>query len=347
MTWVDRDQIRDGVWNMLRVNLGLGADDKLLVITDRPRPEHWTGLDPEVLEQNLRRALLARQVAEVAAEGHRAVSFLTFESTGRSGAEPPPPAPGAMREHDVVVAITSYSLSHTDARQEACRAGARLASMPAFLPEMFYPGGAMSCDYEKLAEETARIASWLTAARSARVTCPAGTDIRFSLEGREGRPDDGIYRTPGRWGNLPAGEAFTAPVEGTGEGRLVVRAGWHPRLEEDMTITLAGGEAHQVTGGGRVGDVLREVLGLTGQPEAALAPRRNLAELGVGTNPNARRLDVTVEAEKIGGTVHLALGDSSHMGGVVTADYHQDFVIPEPDLYLDGVRVMAGGKIVR
>jgi len=49
-------------------------------------------------------------------------------------------------------------------------------------------------------------------------------------------------------------------------------------------------------------------------------------------------------AEKIRGTVHLAISDSSHMGRMVTADLHQDFVIPGPDLLLDGKLVIEGGQ---
>jgi len=349
LAWIDRDAIRQGVLDMLSVNLALRPEESLLVITDRPRPEHWTDLDPDKLEENLRRAFLARLVAEVAAEPYPLVRFVTFESTGRSGAEPPRAAAEAMRAHQVVVAITSYSLTHTEARGDACRAGARVASMPRFVAEMFYPGGAMACDYHQVAAETARIAALLTEATRVRITCPAGTDLAFSIEGRKGLADDGLYTAPGRWGNLPAGEAYCAPLEGTGQGQVVVRAGWHPGLKDEMKILVEAGEAREVTGGGRVGDELRSVLGLAPSEisEAAVRPRRNLGELGVGTNPNASRLDITVEAEKIRGTVHVALGDSSHMGGRVVADFHQDFVIPEPDLYLDDVRVMAAGEWVK
>ncbi len=51
-----------------------------------------------------------------------------------------------------------------------------------------------------------------------------------------------------------------------------------------------------------------------------------------------------LEAEKIKGTVHLAIGDNSHMGGTVTSDLHQDFVIPKPDLRLDENLVIEGGE---
>jgi len=74
--------------------------------------------------------------------------------------------------------------------------------------------------------------------------------------------------------------------------------------------------------------------------------RRNLAEFGVGTNPNAKRPDNLLEGEKIKGTVHVAIGDSSHMGGKVSADLHQDFIIPRPTLVLDGKTIIRDGKLL-
>ncbi|GAI08948.1 unnamed protein product, partial [marine sediment metagenome] len=69
------------------------------------------------------------------------------------------------------------------------------------------------------------------------------------------------------------------------------------------------------------------------------------AELGIGTNPNARRPDNVLEAEKIRETIHIAIGDSSHMGGKVTADLHQDFIVPKPTLKFDGKVIIKDGKI--
>ena len=51
-----------------------------------------------------------------------------------------------------------------------------------------------------------------------------------------------------------------------------------------------------------------------------------------------------LEAEKTKGTVHVAIGDSSHIGGTVIADFREDFVIPEPDLLLDDRLVIEGGE---
>ena len=150
------------------------------------------------------------------------------------------------------------------------------------------------------------------------------------------------YR-PENWGNLPAGEAFVIPLEGSGEGSLVAPAGWYPGLSENMVFTIEKGLVVALDGGGEVGEQFRKLLKFESD-EPLYRARRNLAELGVGTNPNAVRADNVLEAEKILGTVHVAIGDNIHMGGDVESDLHEDFVQPGVDLIVDGSVVILGGK---
>jgi len=346
MSWPTKEAITPGVINMLRVNMGLKAGERLLVATDVPRAEDWQNETQAKLQAMLERAFLARLVAEVAREGCSdcSVAFWPFPATGRHGTEPGEETAARMREAEVVLAITTYSLSHTNARTGATQAGARVASMPEFEPHMLEPGGPMAADYRQIAADCQTFANLLTAAKQVVVRAPHGTDLRFSLEGRPGQADHGMYGTrPGVWGNLPAGETFAIPLEGTGEGVLVAPAGWYPNLKEDMIFRFEKGVVVELTGGGAVGDKFRGLLKL-GDEDPVYKARRNLAELGVGTNPNARKPDNVLEAEKIKGTVHLAIGDNIHMGGVVEADLHDDFVQPQADLYLDGKPVILGGK---
>jgi leucyl aminopeptidase (aminopeptidase T) len=67
---------------------------------------------------------------------------------------------------------------------------------------------------------------------------------------------------------------------------------------------------------------------------------RNLAELGIGTNDKASRPDNVLEAEKILGTIHLALGDNTGFGGTVAAPFHEDYVFYQPTVTL----VMSDGS---
>ncbi|VVB89552.1 Uncharacterised protein [uncultured archaeon] len=64
----------------------------------------------------------------------------------------------------------------------------------------------------------------------------------------------------------------------------------------------------------------------------------NIAELGFGLNPDARMIGNSLEDEKVGGTIHVGLGDSSTIGGDVTAGIHLDAVITEPRI-LDGIEL--------
>ena len=345
MAWPKRELIEEGALSMLRVNMGLGEGERLLVVTDPPNLAHWQDKAPSELMSQLERSMLAKMVAEITKEAfpHSAVEYYPYPSVGMSGGEPGEAVAEKMHQADVVIAITNYSLSHTGARAEATKAGVRIASMPGFVARMFHSGGPMAVDYHQVAVDTERLAELITAAQSAIVRSSAGTDIRFSLAGRSGGVDTGLCTAKGAWSNLPAGEAYTAPVEGTAEGVIVVQPGWYPNLTEDMTLHFHQGLVVRIEGGGKVGERFKGLLKLESEEEIYEA-RRNLAELGIGTNPNAKQPDNVLEAEKIRGTVHLAIGDSSHMGGTVTADLHQDFVIPEPDLLLDGKLVIEGGE---
>ena len=344
---INKGKIRQSVINLFRVNMGLKSGEKVLVVTDIPTLDDWKGKSIDMLTDFTQRTLLAKAVGEIATESFQEcpVEFYVYPSVGRHGAELRAEVAEKLKTVDVLIAITTYSLSHTKAREGATEAGVRVASMPMFLIDMLYPEAPMAADYTKVKEESEKIAKLIANAKEAKIKTPAGTDITFSLEGRDGLVDAGIFTEKGAFGNLPSGEAYIAPVEKTGEGRVVVEKGWHAGLTENMTLVFKGGEVVEITGGAKVGDEFRDLL----KPwinEEPYKSRRNLAELGIGTNPYARRPDNVLEAEKIKGTVHIAVGDNSHFGGRVSADLHQDFVIPRSMLVLDGKTIMKDGKLL-
>jgi leucyl aminopeptidase (aminopeptidase T) len=345
--WPKKDQIRQGILDMLQVNMGLKEGEKLLVVTDLLTPPQWSSLESAELMLASERSMLAKMVAEIASESYSQceVEVFLYPATGQHGAEPGEEVANKMAQADVAIAITTYSLSHTDAREHASQAGARIASMPTFEPQMFYPGGPMAVDYQQVAKDTKVIAELLTTAQQAVVRSREGTDLSFSLAGRPGQADDGIYTTIGAWGNLPGGEAFIAPLEDTAEGQVVVPKGGSVDITEEMTLIFQGGWVREIRGGGKGGDRLRQLMQFDSDAEEHRL-RRNLAELGIGTNPNAKSPVNLLEAEKIKGTVHVAVGDNFHMGGQISCDLHEDFVLPQPDLILDGRVVIKAGQWV-
>jgi leucyl aminopeptidase (aminopeptidase T) len=339
--------ISDVIASRLRVALGVREHETLLVLADTPSSETWSTASTESLEEMSERALMARMVCEAIRMGspHIAAAFTAFPDTGGDGREPPEDVAAAMSASDVALVLTTYSLSHTDARTTACARGARVVTMPGFDAAILRSDGPLTAPLDELTAGASSMSQRLTAANTARLSAPNGTELTFSLQGRGGVGEDGDYARPGAFGNLPAGEAYVAPVEGTAEGRLVVSAGWYPQLADKMVITIRSGRATDIEGGGKVGACLRSMVFPAAHDELPCS-RSSVAELGIGVNPRASRPDNVLEAEKIKGTVHVALGDNAHIGGVNESDFHEDFVVPTPTLELDGVSIIVVGEWV-
>ena len=167
-------------------------------------------------------------------------------------------------------------------------------------------------------------------ARSIRIEAD-GTDLTLSVAGRTWINSDGKR-------NMPSGEIFTGPVEDSATGRL--RCGFPVCRDgrELVGINLEFREGQVVSAQAPSGeDYLLAMLDL--DPGA-----RRLGELGLGLNSGIDRFTGSIlYDEKIGGTVHLALGQSyPETGGVNKSALHWDLIV---DTRTDG-RITADGRLV-
>jgi len=253
-------------------------------------------------------------------------------------AEPPRPVAAAMAAADVVLAPTIQSLSHTAARKAASEAGARIATLPGVTEEML--ARLMNGDLDEMRRRGWAIVNVLNRGARVRITDTNGSDLTFSIEGREGIVDAGELSAKGAFGNLPCGEGFIAPVEGTAEGTLVVDGSIAAigLVESPVQLTIEGG--HLVGATGDEGAQLMELLTPHG-PDGT-----NVAELGIGTNEEAILTGNILEDEKIFGTAHVAFGASAGIGGTVQVPVHLDVVVKEPTVEIDGEAILGGGELL-
>jgi leucyl aminopeptidase (aminopeptidase T) len=260
-------------------------------------------------------------------------------SRATNGEEPPRAVAALLKACDVFMIPTSKSLTHTDARRGACANGARGATLPNINEDMMKR--TLRADYRRIEERTRKVITQIAGAAEARVTTLKGTDITMSLEGRTCHEDTGIITTPGSSTNLPAGEAYLAPVEGTARGRIVADGSCAGIgvLRNPITIEVADGLAADISGG-READALIGLISKFGEDG------RNIAELGIGTNDKAVLSGSTLEDEKVMGTVHIALGDNVSMGGNVSVASHLDLIIKSPTLIIDGKEIIKEGKLL-
>jgi aminopeptidase len=185
--------------------------------------------------------------------------------------------------------------------------------------------------WRELSARQATLIDRLSQASEVRIEAE-GTDLTLSVAGRTWINSDGRR-------NMPSGEVFTGPHETSAEGRIRFAIPSSPRGVEVAGIELEFRAGRVVSARADRGD---EVL------QAMLATddgARVLGELGIGTNVGVdRAIGSILVDEKMGGTVHLALGRSyPETGGTNESAIHWDMIC---DLR-DGGRITADGEPVQ
>ena len=191
--------------------------------------------------------------------------------------------------------------------------------------------------WQELSKQQERLVEWLKGKRTVQLR-GQDTDLTFSIDGRIFLNDDGHY-------NFPGGEFFTGPIEDSANGyiRYSFPASFNGRSVEDVYLRFENGvvvEASAAQGQ----DYLDKMLSLD---EGA----RRLGEFAFGNNPNVKRCTKnTLFDEKMGGTVHLALGASiPQTGGVNHSALHWDMVCDlrsGSEIRVDGELFCKDGKFV-
>ena len=206
-------------------------------------------------------------------------------------------------------------------------------SLPEY--ERFYYRAVLQ-DWPAMARTLGRAKRILEKSRTVRIV-GKGTDLAFSIRGRKAIPCAGEH-------NMPDGEIFTAPVETSVEGKVHFEfpaiaggrevAGIRLRFEKGKVVeaTAEKNEAY-----------LREML--AADPGAC-----RLGEFGIGANAGVTEFtrDILLD-EKMGGTIHLAVGRSyAESGGKNRSAVHWDMIKDlrkEGELYLDGKPVLRTGHL--
>ncbi|TWJ33391.1 aminopeptidase [Geobacter argillaceus] len=345
--------------SLFTVNMGVRPGERIVVFSDTIRDDEHPS--PDDRERRERLFAAAGGASRFAAATYGDTCFEQFPATSGSGAEPPEhlwravfgdaivdslAAAGLLKRliakeastddlaaaremvvagreavAEVVVALANNSTSHTRFRALANAAGTRYASLPHFDPAMFFTS--MQVDWLALAERTRLLGEAVNRAVELLVTTSNGTQMRFGKQGRIAKGDDGLLTMPGSFGNLPAGEVYLAPLEGTASGTMVLEYAPTRKLVTPLTLIVENGEVVDIRGD----EPHREILE---RKFAESRLNRNIAELGIGTNDRASRPDNILEAEKILGTIHIALGDNAGFGGRISTPFHEDYVFYKP-----------------
>lgn len=315
--------LQEGAQKLVHVCANVQPQESVLIITDDQKFEMAQAVRKVVLE-----------------EVHASAALAMIGNQSAGGQEPPAPVTAAMKAADVIIIMTSHSLSQTNARTEAQKAGARVLNIPD--PQMSDLTSAMiTPDFVAISPYIHQVADELTDAKEIRCTAPGGTDITFSGVGMKGRGLDLLAHKPGEFRSMSV-EANIGPAAGTANGTLVVD-GSLPLvgpLDAPIVVTIRDGFAKEITGG-KSAEKFRQILEGFQDPLCY-----NIAEFGIGLNPCAKATGNSyVEDESAISTCHIGFGTNLSQGGTVKASCHIDAIFLSPTIVVDGKKIMEAGRL--
>lgn len=305
----------------LRDYLGLQKNETLLVITD------------EVEKQ------IGMTLFEAGKQLCKESILVEMKSRERNGEEPPEQIAELMKKFDVVICPTYRSLTHTNARREAVKVGVRVATMPGITRSTMIR--CLSADARKVVELTESVKNALENRKEIHILSKNGTNLKMNIDGRKILPSTGVLRNKSESGNLPSGEVYLAPLEGTTNGVIVFDGSIAGIgiLKNPVKVIVKDGYAEKFIGKGEA-KKLAQMLDKVGRDARAIA------EFGIGTNYKAKITGHILEDEKVLGTVHIAFGNNLSMGGVIDVPIHIDGLIKKPTVLVDDVVIMDNGVLL-
>jgi len=320
---IDDNDFRIASKKALLEYLAVQKDERILVLADNTKRE------------------IGLNIYSVAQELGFEAFYLEMKEAKFNGEEPDKVVADLMGQFDVVICPTKRSLTHTDARRMACSKGARVATLPGITKEIFVR--CLNAESDIIEELSNRLVEKFKDVCFVRVVTKLGTDITMDIRNRRVISSTGIIREEGSGGNLPSGEVYLSPVEGSSNGTIVFdgSVAGIGILEAPMKLSVKDGYViNIITNDNHQAKQLLDTLNEVGKDAFAIA------ELGIGTNHKAIISGLILEDEKALKTCHIAMGNNKGMGGSIDVPLHIDGIIKNPDIYFDNVMIMQNGDFL-
>lgn len=326
-------ELRPGAHNAVFVCLNIQPDEKVTLITD------WAC-----------EGIAASLAVELDACGCTYHTFILEELAQRPLVDMPKPVLHDLESSQVSIFAVQAQANELRTRMQMCevvnRQKIRHAHMVNIERKIMLEG--MRADFNKVDDLTLRVMNIVNKARTIRAITPAGTNITAQLT-----PDYKWIKTSGiisreKWGNLPGGETFTAPLEVNGtfvvDGVVgdYLCAKFGDLEKTPLTLTVKNNrltEAHCENE-----DLRQEFWNYTHRDENS----DRVGEFAIGTNLALENVVGNIlQDEKIPG-MHMAFGDpyGAHTGAQWTSTTHIDVVGRKFDIWADDRPIMTHGTFL-
>jgi aminopeptidase len=326
-------ELRPGARNAIAVCLKVQPSEKVTLITDYACEE-----------------IAASLVAELEQCGCPYRTFVLEELAPRPLVDMPKTVLDDLETSQVSIFAVQAQPNELKTRMQMCevvnRRKIRHAHMVNIEKKIMLEG--MRADFNKVDELTLRVMNIVNKAQVVRAVTPAGTDVTAQLT-----PEYKWIKTSGiisrdKWGNLPGGETFTAPLEVNGtfvvDGVVgdYLCAKFGDLVKTPLTLKV---KHNRLVEAQCENEELRdEFWRYTHRDENS----DRVGEFAIGTNLALENVVGNIlQDEKIPG-VHMAFGDpyGAHTGAQWTSSTHIDVVGRNFDIWADDRHIMSSGRFL-
>ena len=258
-------------------------------------------------------------------------TIIMIPPTGAHGRELPAPATKAFEACDVFILPASFSQTHTTARVNAMKNGARGCTMCEVTEDMLCTG-AIEGDFEECDRRGKKIGAMMAKADEIRYETPEGTCLTAKIGGRPVQYETGIFKTPGTFASVPNSEVNISPIEGTTNGIIVgnVRCmNIGVIKDEPITLVVKDGNIVEAKGSPAANDLWKILCDYNDKTAF------NIAEFGLGLNDKGNIYANNCNALGKFGVGHTGIGSSFAIGGKVKAPCHIDISYTGLHIFLD------------
>ena len=285
---------------------------------------------------------VAKIIYQAAKECGAEVSLILMEQRTMHGEDPPIPISYAIKEADVAIFTTVFSLSNSQARIEGSKAGVRIISIPGCSPKVLKKGG-IEANFLSLEPFVKKIGKLISVKGKIKLTSKNGTDLDIELCGRKSVDQTGICHRPGTWSPFPLIETAVGPrIKGV-NGVLLVDGVVIPGgiVKKHIEIIFKYGRIINISGGPDA-KKLKNLLESYKDPNVY-----QCVEFGIGLNPKAKMgQGIMTEDESEYGTVHIGIGQGLTFGLDIKAKAHIDLVLKNPIVEIGG-KVILNDRVFR
>lgn len=235
-----------------------------------------------------------------------------------------------LNEADITISPTTISIYHAKELQQSLNSNKRFFSMTGATVETLYRYGAQA-DFVSLRKTATSLKEIITGCNRISVFSKAGTHFSAVIEGRKANMETSIG-VLGKSATFPDIEVNTSIIEDSGEGRIIIdgAAAGFGVFNNPVEFIVSKGKIVSITGGKEAQEV-NKLLQKIGDDNMY-----QIAEIGIGLNPCSKIYGVIIEDEAAYGTCHFGIGQNIFMGGLNKAVTHLDFVLRNPQIFLDG-----------